>query len=230
MSKAVSENDTKKFCLLISDGAPNEEIDETKSAVMKQFCDANNIVGTCYKEERDWDTGKLVKKPQSCCNTRNVMYRIKSMGYIVFGIYVQEASISGQMFAAANEARMKLFASCEKTGTYGFTNEYNPADFFNTKTTEVNGTRVTHAGNYDADGGCLYRRRRRHRHRHHHRHHCRHRCHHHHHQPRILPIPTLLRSCALAHLFVGWHRCLVPSSLTCSEFLTEPQASNSQHG
>jgi hypothetical protein len=155
MSKVVN-NETKKFCVLVSDGAPNEKLDETKSAVMKQFCDEQNLTGVCYKEEEDWMTGTVIKTEVSCCSPRNVMYRIKSLGYIIFGIIVQEQGPMGQFFAKANQDKMRLYASCEKTGTYGLRSEYNPAELFKQETTLQNGTNVTHPSNYDADGECLY--------------------------------------------------------------------------
>ena len=76
------EAGTKQFCVLISDGAPNEAIGRDKSATIDKFCKTQSLTGTCGTEKvYNWRTGVTNEVPIDCCSSQNIMYRIKKLGY-----------------------------------------------------------------------------------------------------------------------------------------------------
>ena len=76
------ENGTKQFCVLISDGAPNEKLGRKESATIDEFCKNQSLSGTCGTEKvQNWMTGGFDEVPIDCCSSQNIMYRIKKLGY-----------------------------------------------------------------------------------------------------------------------------------------------------
>jgi len=145
------ENGTKQFCVLISDGAPNEKLGRKESATIDEFCKNQSLSGTCgTKQVYDWMTGGTNEVPIDCCSSQNIMYRIKKLGYIIIGIYV-EAPGSYSFITDGSRKKMKLYASCETSGEYGKDNEYKPLERFHNDETNA-----THLTNYDDEGNCLY--------------------------------------------------------------------------